>query len=59
MEYSSEIVPERVRRQSTITPAGKRMLQPLISEVEKKMKMSSNIAKKKREEREVANILAL
>ena len=50
MEYSPEIVPVSVRRDSTIIPAGKRMVQPLISDVSKKMKMSPNIAKRKRED---------
>ena len=39
-------------RNSKIIPAGKRMVQTLISDVAKKMKMSSNIAKRKREEEE-------
>ena len=53
LEYSPEIVPDSFRRQSTIIPSGKRMVPPLISVVAKKMKMSSNIAKRKREEEEV------
>ena len=53
LEYSPEIVPASVRRISTIIPAGKRMVQPLIFDVAKKMKkMSSNIAKRKREDEE-------
>ena len=35
-----------------ITLAGKRMVQPLISDVAKKMKMISNISKRKREDEE-------
>ena len=41
-----------VGHNSTIIPAGKRMVQLLISDVAKKLKMSSNIAKRKREEEE-------
>ena len=50
LESSPEIVPVSVGRNIMIIPAGKRMVQTLISDVAKKMKMSSNIAKRKREE---------
>ena len=51
-EYSPEIVPVIVGRNSMIIPAGKMMVQPLISDVAKKMKISLNIAKRKREDKE-------
>ena len=35
-----------------LIPAGKRLVQTLISDVAKKMRMSSNVAKRKREEDE-------
>ena len=54
-ESSPEIVPECVGRKSTIIPGGKRQVQPLISEVAKKMRMSSNLAKRKRPEDEPAH----
>ena len=47
LEYSTEIVPESARRQSTRIPQVKGKVQTLISVVAKKMKMSSNIAKRK------------
>ena len=47
-ESSPEIVPMSVGRSSKIIPAGKRLVQTLISDVAKKMRMSSNIAKRKR-----------
>ena len=50
--YRPEIVPVSVGCNSTIIPAGKKIVQPLISDVAKKMKMSSNIAKRKREDEE-------
>ena len=49
LEYSTEIVLESVRRQCTIIPSAKRMVQPLISVAVKKSKMNSIIAKRKRE----------
>ena len=50
-ESSPEAVPVCVGRNSRIIPlGGKRQVQPLISDVAKKM--SSNIAKRKREEEE-------
>ena len=42
-------------RKSTIIPGVKRQVQPLISEVAKKMRMSSNLAKRKRPEDEPAH----
>ena len=54
-ESSLEIVPECVGRKSTIIPGGKRQVQPLISEVAKKMRMSSNLAKRKRPKDEPAH----
>ena len=45
-----------VGRKCTIIPSGgKRQVQPLISDVAKKMRMSSNLAKRKREEDEPAH----
>ena len=53
IEYSPvENVPESARCQSTLIPQLKRMLQPLISVVAKRMKLSSNIAKRKRDQAE-------
>ena len=53
-ESSPEVVPVCVGRNSTIIPSGgKRQVQPLISDVAKKM--SSNLAKRKREEEEPAH----
>ena len=43
-------IPECVGRKSTIIPGGKRQVQPLISDVAKKMRMSSNLANRKRPE---------
>ena len=51
-ESSPEIVTVSVGCNSKIVSAGKRMVQTLISEIANKMKMSSNIAKRKREEEE-------
>ena len=46
-----------VGRNSRIIPSGgKRQVQPLISDVAKKMRMSSNLAKRKREEEEPAHL---
>ena len=46
-----------VGRNSKIIPSGgKRQVQPLISDVAKKMRMSSNLAKRKREEEEPAHL---
>ena len=45
-----------VGRSSKIIPSGgKRLVQTLISDVAKKMRMSSNLAKRKREEEEPAH----
>ena len=54
-ESSPEIVPECLGRKSAIIPGGKRQIQPLISDVAKKMRMSSNLAKRKRPEDETAH----
>ena len=55
-ESSPEVVPECVGRKCTIIPSGgKRQVQPLISDVAKKMRMSSNLAKRKRQEDEPAH----
>ena len=52
-EYSSiEIVTESARRQSTLIPQVKRMVQPLISVVAKRMKFSSKLYKTKRDQDE-------
>ena len=45
VEHSSKIIPTR----------GKRLVQTLFSDVAKKMRMSSNLAKTKREEEELAH----
>ena len=51
------IVPECVGRKSKmIIPGGKRQTQPLISEVVKKMRMSTNPAKRKQPEDETAHL---
>ena len=55
-ESSPEIVPECVGRKSKIIPGGKRQTQPLISEVVKKMRMSTNPAKRKQPEDDTAHL---
>ena len=48
-DSSPEVVPMCVGHNSKIIPSGgKRQVQPLISDVAKKMRMSSNLAKRKR-----------
>ena len=48
IESSPEIVPECVGRKSKMSiPGGKRQTQPLISEIVKKMRMSTNPEKRK------------
>ena len=55
-ESSPEVVPVCVGRKCTIIPSGgKRQVQPLISDVAKKMRMSSNLAKMKKEVDELAH----
>ena len=51
-----EFVPMSVGSMSKIIPSGgKRLVQTLISDVAKKMRMSSNLAERKREEEEPAH----
>ena len=55
-ESSPEFEPMSVGHMSKIIPSGgKRLVQTLISDVAKKMRMSSNLAKRKREEEEPAH----
>ena len=57
-ESSPEVVPECVGRKCTIIPSGgKRQVQLLISDVAKKMWMSSNLAKRKREEDDTSSFV--
>ena len=55
-ESSPEVLPVCVGRKCTMIPSGgKRQVQPLISDVAKKMRMSSNLAKMKKEVDELAH----
>ena len=55
-ESSPEFVPMSVGRSSKIIhTGGKRLVQTLISDVAKKMRMSSNLEKRKRKEEEPAH----